>query len=543
MLQSFSGAEKMEKIPFDSKYRMIWMFPRNIRIIYPWKLAQIIALLRNKVEGQTWSGNQGLQDVFCKALELAGLKRPGEQYDSHSGGPRTYIAQLKSLGLLFERSTHQLFYTQAGEDLYNGQPPLPILQELLLRYQYPSPYGLVANVRINPAIQIKPFLFVLKMLWHKDIGNMSVTEMMVPVIFGHNSDCFQECIEKVLKFRQNEDITSIIPDYQYNLYTPRTDGNSFSSRLEDVQNIANTMKNWMVAACFLDCEKINGIQRYSISPSVVPLVKKALETERVFLSCDNEESFQRRFGCVRSEKDTRNVSNEPPQKLNTQETIVLGMFYDLIGNQILDAYPEDFVSRMKADFGIPEDVTRKVIAPHLKQSLSFFESTYLELSSGGTPKALDFEKATAKIFSSKLGFTAKHTGQLKRTKKGGYADVFVIEKNGKCCGLIDTKASSCYTLSSSDYSKMLSNYIPNYQELTNGQPLELEFCSYVAGGFKNIASSLAELTSNTGIGASALPASELLRIAQCETAADQQEKIRMTMKKNKVLTLKDFNLT
>ena len=90
---------------------------------------------------------------------------------------------------------------------------------------------------------------------------------------------------------------------------------------------------------------------------------------------------------------------------------------------------------------------------------------------------------------------------------------------------------------------MLSNYIPNYQELTNGQPLELEFCSYVAGGFKNIASSLAELTSNTGVGASALPASELLRIAQCETAADQQEKIRLTMKKNKVLTLKDFNLT
>lgn len=75
-------------------FRRVWMFPRNIRKIHPAKISEILCLLQAESERSSWSGNQDLQNKFCKALELAGIKRPGDQYDSHSGGPRTYLAQL-----------------------------------------------------------------------------------------------------------------------------------------------------------------------------------------------------------------------------------------------------------------------------------------------------------------------------------------------------------------------------------------------------------------------------------------------------------------
>ena len=123
-------------VKFDERYRMIWMFPRNIRRISPWKISQIVTILQDVVADSDWQGRQDIQNSFCKALESAGLKRPGEQYDPHSGGPRTYLAQLKCLGMLFQDTSNRILYTQAGEELATGNAPLPILQDLLLRHQY-----------------------------------------------------------------------------------------------------------------------------------------------------------------------------------------------------------------------------------------------------------------------------------------------------------------------------------------------------------------------------------------------------------------------
>ena len=194
-------AQKNNKIEFDGKYRMIWMFPRNIRRIYPWKIAQIATLLRDAVSDESWQGRQDIQNSFCKALEEAGLKRAGEQHDPHSGGPRTYLAQLKCLGILFQDSQKRVYYTQAGDELVTGNAPLPILQDLLLKHQYPSCYSNLAQIKINPGIRVKPFLFVLRLLMHKDIGSMSVQELIIPVVYGHNNECFDLCVEKILKLR------------------------------------------------------------------------------------------------------------------------------------------------------------------------------------------------------------------------------------------------------------------------------------------------------------------------------------------------------
>jgi len=533
----------MGLVPFDANYRRMWMFPRNIRRISPWKVAQIVTIMRCIVDSDSWAGRQDMQNSFCKALEAAGLKRVGEQYDPHSGGPRTYLAQLKCLGLIFQRPDKQIFYTLAGEDLASGEPPLPILQDLLLKHQYPSCYGYLTGIRMHPEIIVKPFLFVLRLLMHPDIGSMSVQELIIPVTYGHNNDCFDLCVEKILKFRRTCKISSVIDNYKIDFYTRRTAGNSFESRLKDASDIANTLKNWLQATCLIVCDKINGVQRISISQSAEKKIKAALKDSNKFIPFDSEEAFQRRFGCIRVRKDTRNMNGLKNREI-PEKSIISSKFYEYMGTHIIDDYPEKFVSMMSHDLGLPEGLTRKVIEPLLSKSLSFFESTYLELASGGKKTALDFEKATSQILSSKLKFESRLTGQTKRKGSGigGYSDIFVVAIDGVHCGIIDTKASRCYSLSSSDYLAMLSNYIPNYKELAEGRPLKLEFCSYIAGGFGSIDSQLRQLTEKTGIGASALPALELLRVAERADGADSQPLIRETLKRNKVLTLKDFKL-
>lgn len=534
-------AQRNNKIEFDGKYRMIWMFPRNIRRIYPWKIAQIATLLREAVSDESWQGRQDIQNSFCKALEAAGLKRAGEQYDPYNGGPRTYLAQLKCLGILFQDSQKRILYTQAGEELATGNAPLPILQDLLLKHQYPSCYSNLSQIKMNPGIRIKPFLFVLRLLMHKDIGSMSVQEMIIPVVYGHNNDCFDLCVEKILKLRKTGDIKAVIDNYSVDLYTPRTKEKNIDSRLSDVNDVANTMKNWLQAACLIDCETENGTQRISVTESAKEKIKAAIATEDSFIEYRTEESFQRKYGRLSAEKDTRNL-RATNERSFPEKSIILSQFYEYMGKKLLDGYPDDFVLGMKERLGIPESVTRQVIEPHLCKSLSYFESTYLELASGGTGTALAFEKATAQILSSKLKFTTKLTGQLRRAGKGGYSDIFVVALDNVHCGIIDGKASSRYSLSSDDYYKMKANYIPNYKELADDYPLELAFCSYIAGGFGNIAPSLKRLTAETGVGVSALPAFELLRLAQVDAISNKQPEVINTLKDNKVLTFRDFNL-
>ena len=53
--------------------RTLWMFPRNIRRIEPWKLCQITKLLAT-LEGDYCE--QSVQDNLYEALEQHGLKCP-----------------------------------------------------------------------------------------------------------------------------------------------------------------------------------------------------------------------------------------------------------------------------------------------------------------------------------------------------------------------------------------------------------------------------------------------------------------------------------
>ena len=232
----------MSIVPHDPAYRRIWMFPRNIRYIAPWKLSQILILLSEQVTHSSWSGNQLIQDQFTKALELSGLKRSGSKYDPHGGGARTYLAQLMSLGFVFLRPGGHVYTTLAGDDMINGNPPLPILQEMLFRHQYPSIYSQNRNVRIHPSIKIKPFLFVLNIL--KTVGFLTEEELVIPILYGHNENCFSYCVDKIDLLRNGAGLESVIDDLN-DLYTPKTKKRPFQSAIKDVKDIVEIILHFM----------------------------------------------------------------------------------------------------------------------------------------------------------------------------------------------------------------------------------------------------------------------------------------------------------
>lgn len=525
----------MSIVPHDPAYRRIWMFPRNIRYIAPWKLSQILTLLNEQVTNSSWSGNQDIQNQFTKALELSGLKRPGSQYDSHSGGARTYLAQLVSLGLVFIRPGGYVFPTLAGEDMIKGRPPLPILQELLFRNQYPSIYSQNQNVKINPAIKVKPFLFVLEII--KSYGAISEDELIVPILYGHNHDCLSLCIEKIDFLRQGNSLESIVDDPN-DLYTPRAKNRSVSNAIKDVKDISNTCKNYLKAACLIEVRKEDGVNKIYLSPEHEEEINNALLYQDKFITLsETPESYQRRLGCWNRKKDTRSLTDV--RQTGVEEGIIISQFYKFAGNRPIQDYPSEFIDLMVEGFGFPKETVEQAVHPIIPKALSYFESTYLDMAKSGGKRAIEFEKATGLIFSSKMDFFVEHTGQKKRMGVvGGYGDLFLIALDEINCAIIDTKSSGSYSISASDYRAMVYSYIPSFKELSTEENTKLEFCSYVAGGYgSGIESRLADMREETGVPISAITAYDLLRVCDHEV---EQSDVRGTFASGRKLTTNDF---
>lgn len=529
-------------VPHIDKFRRIWMFPRNIRRIYPWKISQILVLLNQHVKYDQWSGNQALQDSFCKALERSGLKNAGVQYDPNSGGPRTYLAQLKGLGLIFERSDRSIYFTIAGENLLKGHPPMPILQETLLRHQYPSVYGNLQNVRMNPNIKVKPFLFVLELLNHPDVRYLTNKELIIPTIYGHNRRCKELCVEKILKIRAGKELNKIIED-DLDLYLPRSRKADRVSVLENIGDIANTCKNYLQACCLINVESFTGKQKISFNQDMKEVYEKALQGTEHFISVpDGEEAFQRSYGACDRAKDTRRLDDTAADLISVDASIILSQFYQLCGEKVISKIPEDFIDEMYMGFGFPKEQIRDVIEPYIDGALDFFESTFLALSTGGKSTAISFEKSICNLLQNKLHFQAEHTGQLKdRNKQGGFADVFIIALDNKHCAVIDAKATSSYNLPSNDYRAMTYDYIPNYSLLTRGKPLMLEFGSFISGGFStDFSPVLKNIKKETGIDCSAVRAKDLLDLSKKNPLKKDQKKIREIFAQSKIITSEDF---
>lgn len=532
--------------PFDNKHRRVWMFQRNIRKIYPWKIAQILSMVHMQLEHDTWCGNQSLQNSFTSNLEHFGLKRAGVQYDPHSGGARTYFSQLGSLGLLFTRDDGSTWLTIAGQDLVEGSyAPSEILRTQLLNYQYPSIYSQVANVKIHPSIKVKPFLFILELLLDSEIQYLTDEEIIIPVVYGHNHKCFDLCKQKILLLRTGVNLIDTIDNPEEDLFTPRTRGRAIEEAIADFKNIANTCKNFLEACSLVLSEQSEHGRNKVIfvNEGLLPEISRALTNKDSFISVHNTESFQRKYGAWNRQKDSRTlIRGSATSNVSRGEPIIHALFAEFAGNNLVLQMPEDFINKA-VDYGFDRQLVIKTIEPYLVNSLSLFEQKFIELSSGGTATATNFERAVKLLFEERLHYKTTHTGQRYRANKtGGYSDIFIQEISGRFCAIIDTKASPKYTISASDFHTMKNSYIPSIYELKEYSNEKLGFCAYIAGGFEgNIENRVKILSKESGYDFVAIKAYDLLKLCQKDILLSKQEQITDIFKKQKLLSISDFN--
>ena len=502
--------KRTDPVSLGSDHRTAWMFPRNIRRIEPWKIAQIAALVQDRIQTAEWAGNQEVQNYFTKALESAGLKRPGTQYHIKSGGARTYLAQLRALGVAFGRKG-RLYLTRAGHDLAVGERPLPILRSLLLRMQYPSAYSSGRNVDIDPGIRVKPCVFVLQLLQLPGLsGYVRESELIIPVVLGHNHGCVAACGDLIAQTREGRLTIEAAVAGKVEESLPRS-----REPFANARDIANTLKNWMLAAALLvEEESADGSKVLSVAPGIGQLVDDALDRVDEFIdSPDNEESYQRAYGSYDRSKDTRNLEVPSERPLRPDEPVILAEFYRLCGEKQTHDVPESFYRQLEEAYGFRRSRVAEVIEPYVARSLDFFEARFLQLATGGTRTALEFERAVTTVLSENFRLSALHCGQKKRpnSRPGGYADVLVLQGGPPDIGLLDAKAIREYSLPIDDLRAMQATYAPNATELTAGAG-EVKWCGYIAGGYsQGIDRRLDQLSREVGVPIAAISAHALLR--------------------------------
>lgn len=518
------------------------MFPRNSRKIYPWKVAQTCQVIEEATSGKDWSGNQDLQNSLSEILEKSGLKSGGTKVDPNSGGARTLRSQLECLGLIYKEEK-LIKFTLAGKNLIEFEEPLKVMQTQILNHQYPSYYGLMnQNARIHPDLRIKPFLFLLALMQDADIQYLEILDIIFPVVYGHNWQCFDLCKKKILAFRADgsKDVLKFIDNPTQDLYTRRAAYGPGS--INNMRDIAGTAKNYLEATVLVQAETKNKVQRITVNPDYISLINKALAEKENFINNPSSNlSFQRAYGAWNRTKDT--TKNTQPKKKNKGETVILMHFMEYTGKNLVVDNADDFVEKISKEIGFKAADVRTVIEPFIEKALSVFEAKYIELSKGGVATATEFEKATVKLLNDRLGIVAKHTGSMRKKKGvGAYSDVIAERVEDNLCGVIDAKASSGYSVPATDYAKMISNYIPNYSDLV-ATGVKLDFVSYVAGGFiGEVNSKLKSIFEEKGVSASAISAKVLIDVSRKPGISGQAAKVWEAFKKNHILNVEDFDI-
>lgn len=144
---------------------------------------EVLAALAEISLNEEWQGQKGTHLDFEEALEEANLKRKGDRRDQTGGGARTYKAWISSLGLIFiQESTKKLKLTLAGEAIMNGESPVEIIKNQILKYQFPSSFSISRNVNVSRRFKIRPFRFLLRLLNDGDIEYLNEDEIAKIVI-------------------------------------------------------------------------------------------------------------------------------------------------------------------------------------------------------------------------------------------------------------------------------------------------------------------------------------------------------------------------
>lgn len=141
----------------------------------PKKLIPEIALLVDNFSGQTWSGNEQVQEEFARALATATTFEgdTSKKYSAFSARDRITRSP-QGLGFVDLSPTIQL--TDAGSAFLHGNRPHEIFLRQLLKFQLPSPYHKEGR-KIRGTFWGRPYLEIIRLI--RDLDHLTPDEFRI----------------------------------------------------------------------------------------------------------------------------------------------------------------------------------------------------------------------------------------------------------------------------------------------------------------------------------------------------------------------------
>jgi hypothetical protein len=477
-------------------------------------IPQVLALFAKQAIDQVWNGQRTSHLSIEEALEESGLKRTGLRRDHTGGGGRTYMAWLKSLGLLFQqKETKEIKLTLAGEAIMNGESPVEILRDQIIKYQIPSSFSISRGVNVSRRFKVHPFWFLFRLLTDDRLGWLTQEEIAKIVITEGESDkenCIEKVIGHIIRFREEGD-QCLDKDFIEKYKTSKGMIN-LTDPYGHLRDVANTLVNWL--------EYTQYITRDDGKITILDDARK--EAERIaanppaFIARpDDEEFFQRRYGLdPHHKKDTRNLldTHTITPKI-VAEMIVKQAFVELTLEKPIMGISGSLVNEITEKTGLDQGLVAETLEKYYPHgAVSAFLSTYFNMAFNGKEECRDFEIATANIFKDIFHFTSRHiAGGAKEVP-----DVLLVSDEDGWQAIIDTKAYSRYELPADQRDRMIYHYLPEIGKYSDS-PYPLAFFSYIAGGFKpTIDKALEKIVQAAGINGSAMPVRNFIRLAEMQ---------------------------
>lgn len=472
----------------------------------------ILSVISHNALNEEWEGERDSHLMMESALETGGIKKIGDRRDQTGGGGRTYIAWLKSLGLLFtQESNKKLRLTLAGEALLNGVSPVKILTNQVLKYQFPSSYSIGRGIQVNQRFKIHPFWFLLKLLADTRVLYLTKEEIAKIIITeaeNESDKCYEYIVERIHQFRNYGD-KILNPDFA-KIYKSSKGKPNYEEPYTHLLDIANTIVNW------LDYTQLIGRSEGKISileeryNDVATIVANPLP---FIHRPDQHENYQRKYGLdLKHKKDTRDLNKAAIITVKMlDEARVKSAFIEISLKKPIGILSDEVIETIAEKTGINVGFVEEVLQKNYPHgAIGGFMSNYFEMAFKGTEQCRELEKATAEIFRDIFGFNSKHiAGGAKEVP-----DVLLFTNEAGYQAIIDTKAYKEYGLPATHRDRMVYHYIPNISDYSEWD-CPLKFFSYIAGGFTDtIANQLSQIVNNTGIHGSAMPISNFIKMVE-----------------------------
>ena len=461
---------------------------------------------------QEWVGQRDAHLMLEEALEGSNIKRRGERRDQTGGGARTYKAWIASLGLVFiQESTQKLKLTLAGEAIMNGDSPVLVLKDQVLKYQFPSSFSIGRGVDVSRRFRIRPFRFLLRLLMDREVGYLSEEEIAKVIITNAENEtegCYRTVVRKLHAFRERGD-ASLEGDF-FIKYAPKTGAVNPDHPYSHLLDTANTFINWLE---YTQLAKRSDDRLLRIIPEKEDEIRNILSHTPPFIDRPEEhEYFQRKYGIdPKHTKDTRNLSGTRTitAKIINEQKVRQAFILESLKTPITRITTE-LIDSISCQTGLDDRfVEDTLLRLYPRGAIGSFMTEYFEMAFKGRDEATEFEKATVKLFRDVFGFEAHHVGPIGLTP-----DVLILSDSDGYCGIIDNKAYSRYSISNDHHNRMVHNYIEGASNYCTA-PNTLAFFSYIAGGFgRNIDAQLMGIVSETGVHGSAVPVSSVIRMIE-----------------------------